>query len=113
MTIFVYAWTGLILGLLSLLEIQNVLVDRISKKYAWPFTFTLIGLSGIGVFMGRFQRWNSWDIFFYPGQVIQEITHVLTHPLAYLNTFGLALVVAVLMLLAYLTFFTLLENQPK
>ena len=62
-----------------------------------------IWLGGFGVFIGRFQRWNSWDIVTHPFMLIRQQIHVLLNPLDYLNTLGVAIVLSCFMLIGYLT----------
>ena len=58
------AWNALILGLLSLNDIQNVVADKFNKHIAWLFSITSLFLGAFGIYLGRILRWNSWDLFF-------------------------------------------------
>lgn len=102
-----FAWTGLILGLLSLLEIHDFLRQRIPNFIAHLMVFCFIQLSGIGIYMGRFQRWNSWDIIASPMAMIEEVGHTLLHPIEYGNTLGIAAVISGFMMIGYLIVFVL------
>ncbi len=103
MLFITFAWTGLMLGYASLFEVQRFLNDYFDKKIAWCVISIAIFLGGFGVFMGRFQRWNSWDIVHQPFKIIRQEIHVLTHPLQHLETLGLAAVLSSFMFLGYLT----------
>lgn len=103
MLFITFAWTGLMLGYASLFEVQRFLSRYFSEKIAWLAVSIAIFLGGFGVFMGRFQRWNSWDIVHHPFKIIRQEIQVLTHPLQYLETLGLAAVLSGFMLLGYLT----------
>ena len=98
-----FAWTGLLLGYASLFEIQHYLEKRFKKWIAWSVMVSAIWLGGFGVFMGRFQRWNSWDIVTHPFSLIKQQVHVLLNPFDYLNTLGVAVVLSGFMLIGYLT----------
>ena len=56
--IFIGAMLGLMLGLLGL----NVWYERIRGPWKIPFLAAVFVLSGIAVYIGRFLRYNSWDI---------------------------------------------------
>ena len=64
--IFTYAFVSLACGLLSLYWIQKVWTQVFSLNWSNAFTLGAIILSGYGIFLGRIERWNSWDIFMHP-----------------------------------------------
>jgi uncharacterized membrane protein len=103
MLIVSFAWTGLLLGYCSLFEIQRFLESRFKKWFAWFLTVSAIWLGGFGVYMGRFQRWNSWDIVTHPLSIFKQQVHILLNPTQYLATLGVAFVLSGFMLLGYLT----------
>lgn len=47
---------------ISLLNVGYYLKQRGLKQYVFPMELTLHGLSAIGIFLGRFLRFNSWNI---------------------------------------------------
>jgi uncharacterized membrane protein len=98
-----FAWTGLLLGYASLFEVQYFLEQRFNRFVVWSFVVTAIWLGGFGVYMGRFQRWNSWDILTDPLSLISQQVHILRHPLHYMSTLGVAILLSGFMLIGYLT----------
>jgi uncharacterized membrane protein len=77
-----FAWTGTFLGLVSL-YLMHTLVRRAAGSAAgWVFTLGVLALTGFGVYLGRFPRWNSWDLFVSPVALLVDIWQRLRHPLA-------------------------------
>lgn len=70
---FAFALTGLQVGLLSLFMVQQVLGQAFGKIRAWAMLMLIIWLTGFGVYMGRELRFNSWDIFTHPLQLVEEV----------------------------------------
>jgi uncharacterized membrane protein len=64
--ILLFAVTGLVLAFLSLHRMQSVVVRRHGWLAGWLFVFAVAFLSGFGVYLGRFERWNSWDVVVHP-----------------------------------------------
>ncbi len=61
-----FSFTGLLLGMVSLFMMQEIIRRTFGRWVGWAFVAVVTGLSSIGVYAGRFLRWNSWDIFFHP-----------------------------------------------
>jgi uncharacterized membrane protein len=57
-----FAFTGLLLGMVSLFLMQEIIRREFGRWAGWAFVAVVAGLSSAGVYMGRFLRWNSWDI---------------------------------------------------
>ncbi|MEA3208379.1 MAG: hypothetical protein QOE70_1436 [Chthoniobacter sp.] len=64
--IMAFALTGLFLGYLSLYLMQEIVRSRIGRWPSWAFVFVMLGLSAFGIYLGRFLRWNSWDVLLSP-----------------------------------------------
>ena len=65
-SIMAYAWTGLSLGYLSLYLMQEVVRARFGRVLEWCFVFVMLGAGTVGIYLGRFLRWNSWDVLRHP-----------------------------------------------
>lgn len=105
--IFVTALTGLLLGLYSLLVIHEVLDRFVSTKISWLIISFCVGLSGFGVYLGRFIRFNSWDFFTQPIYLLRSIKNQLTNPFALKTTAIFAIVTLVL----YVAFIIVLPSR--
>ena len=70
--ILIFALIGLVLGFLSLFLMQRLVARRHGWPAGWLFVGVVAGLSGFGIFAGRFLRWNSWDVVFSPIELISE-----------------------------------------
>lgn len=57
-----FAFTGLLLGIVSLFLMQEIVRREFGRWAGWAFVAGVAGLSSAGVYVGRFLRWNSWDI---------------------------------------------------
>jgi uncharacterized membrane protein len=103
----VAAWTGVILGVVSM----HLVHQRIERKFGavtgWIVVVVSVGLCAIGVVIGRFQRWNSWDLVTQPGAVAATTLDWVRSPLAHVQPTGVALAVGALFGLAYLTLWSL------
>jgi uncharacterized membrane protein len=67
------AWAGLALGFISLYLMQSVVRRRFGHLSGWAFALAVLGLSSFGVYLGRFERWNSWDVFTQPGALLADV----------------------------------------
>ncbi len=72
-----FSWTGLLLGIVSLYLMQEIVSKTFGKFSGWIFVFSTSILSSIGVYLGRFLRWNSWDVLDDPVQIMRESWHLL------------------------------------
>jgi uncharacterized membrane protein len=98
-----FAWTGLLLGLVSLHFMQEIVTRAFGRITGWLFTFFVTILSSIGIFLGRFYRWNSWDILGDPMPIAHDIWGWLRHPFQNLRVYGFTLLFTILFLFVYLT----------
>lgn len=61
--LFSSAYLGMIFFFYSLSHIEEIIKKTISKKWVIFLTVMLILLISFGIYIGRFLRFNSWDIF--------------------------------------------------
>lgn len=108
-----FAWSGLFLAVFSLRAMQNVVADFVGAPVSWLFVLVIVGLSGVGVYMGRFLRWNSWDLLVQPKTVLFDILHRLAHPLSNPGTFGVSILFSAFLLMCYLTLAAIPSNIAR
>lgn len=71
---------GLTAGFVGLFIFHNELIKRMYYKYAHILVGLLIILISFGVYLGRYLRWNSWDILINPGGILFDASDTLIHP---------------------------------
>ena len=75
-----FAWTGLLLGMVSLFLMQDIVRREFGRITGWLFVFAVGILASLGIYVGRFLRWNSWDLLFNPLERLKEFLYYSTHP---------------------------------
>ena len=65
-TILSFGLTGLFLGYLSLYLVQEIVRSYVGRAGSWVFVLVMLALSSVGIYLGRFLRWNSWDAILSP-----------------------------------------------
>ena len=86
--VFVFALNGLLLGLLSLIDMHGFISKSYSRKTSSITTFLICVLCGYGIYLGRFLRFNSWDILTEPLFLFEQIGSSLTRPKVWAMTFA-------------------------
>lgn len=105
-----FAWCGLLLGFNSLQKIHHRFFSGRNMTANIVFVFSLFFLGGIGIYLGRYQRWNSWDVLTDPGLLYDQFRLLLSDTIATLNMFSLALLFAVFLTLVYMKLFYFKSN---
>jgi uncharacterized membrane protein len=100
------ALAGLLLGLTSLFLIHAVARRLIGAFSAWALVVGALGLSSFGIYLGRVQRWNSWDVFVRPGSLFGDIAGGLLHPLSHPHPIAVTIVFTSFLLASYLVFYS-------
>jgi uncharacterized membrane protein len=101
--IFSFAWNGLILGFTSLWIVQGVIQSHYGRWAGWLLVGCTLTASSFGIYLGRFLRWNSWDIVTNPHDLTLDILERITNPLAHPKTIAVTILFSGFLLLAYLT----------
>jgi uncharacterized membrane protein len=102
--LMLFAWTGCFLGVSSLQMMQRIVRRRIGRIWSWIFVVATLGLSGVGIYMGRFLRFNSWDLLLRPGHLLGNIFDALANPMAHQRAIGVSMLFSLFMLVCYVTF---------
>lgn len=92
-----FALTGLVLGYVSLRLVQGVVARYLGVWGSWAFVVGALLLSSYGIYVGRFLRWNSWDLFVSPLSLARDMAGSLFE----LRTFTVTLSLAILFTATY------------
>lgn len=77
MSFIVYA---LFIFYFTVKDMRAIVQTKINLKYINPLTILIFILCGFGIYLGRFLRWNSWDIIQDPLGLLYDIWHRIRHP---------------------------------
>ncbi len=86
-----FAWTGLMYGIFSLLDIEVFVSRWMEKSKVTVFLIALLFLCSFGIYLGRYLRWNSWDILQNFDELIFDISDRIFNPLIHPRTWGFTL----------------------
>ena len=104
-----FAWTGIVLGFVSLYLMHAVARDRLGVVGGWSAALAILGLTAAGVYIGRFLQWNSWDIVVRPGQRLAQIAPNLDQAPVLAHAVAMTLLLTALLTATYRPFYTLVR----
>jgi uncharacterized membrane protein len=101
--IFSFSWNGILGGIVSLRRVE-IVIEILGGR---PFSVLLVGvvmwLSAFGIYIGRYLRYNSWDVVTDPFSLAGEIMNMIFHPLQNGYAWGMTLLYSVFMTFLYFT----------
>ena len=101
MLIFSVALSGLALFFLALFGIKNVL------EWLWGYIVAeisvvfIVFLCSFGIYLGRYLRFNSWDVLSNPNDLFDEIGNQLINSSIYTRVVGVTLLYGTFLLVGY------------
>ena len=104
MVLMWFSWTGLLLGIVSLYLMHDIVHREFGRWVGWALVFAVSVLSGLGVYIGRFIRWNSWDLLTDPVRIAQEFMQGAQDPS--LRSIGFTVTFAAFFLFIYLMLYS-------
>lgn len=97
-----FAWNGLLLGVLSVRQMEKFLLRGSSLREELLFLYPVMWLNALGVYIGRYLRYNSWDVVKNPFDLFDDIARMIIHPFRNRPAWDMILCFSILMTLIYL-----------
>ena len=86
-----FSVTGMFLFYISLNDMFLLLKSQFSSNFAWFLSVFVLFLSGFGIYLGRYLRWNSWDIIHKPQLLLHDVFTRIMHPTQHPKTWGITI----------------------
>jgi uncharacterized membrane protein len=99
-----FVLSGCFLAVVSLHSMQQLVHQLYGRWMSWLFALGAIACAGIGIYLGRVQRWNSWDIFFAPQHILTDILMIIRHPLDNIHRIALSGVAVIVLVICYVMY---------
>jgi uncharacterized membrane protein len=96
-----YAATGMLVCYASVADVEAALAPRLGLAAKAAGIGALL-LCGFGIYLGRVERWNSWDLLTSPKALARQSLHPLAHPVAHHGAWEISIVYGVGLVLGYL-----------
>lgn len=106
-----FAWTGLVYGFISLMDIQFFLKKYISNILINMITVILLFMASFGIYLGRYLRWNSWDIISNPFGLFNDIFDRFLNPFDHPRTWGMTILMGILLNMMFFSIKLLKEKN--
>jgi uncharacterized membrane protein len=107
------AFTGLVLGFLSLYLMHSIVARRYGGLAGWAFITAAAGLGSFGMYLGRFLRFNSWDVFLKPAQVYHGLGNWAGSYMYHPSSIAFSFLFATFLFTAYLMLYALTQLSPS
>jgi len=104
-----FGCTGILLGVRSLEHIHELIEDAYGRVAGWMMSTSVALLCGLGIYIGRFLRWNSWDLVTRPKAIFADMAARFLHPTDHVQTWGFTIVFGV----SLLTLYAAMRSTPR
>jgi uncharacterized membrane protein len=98
-----FAWNGLILGIVSVRQVEKILQSVLPKTNEMFFLVPIMLLNAFGIYVGRYLRFNSWDVIGNPFELMGNISALVLYPSAYKSAWAMISCYAVLLSFIYVS----------
>lgn len=98
-----FAWAGYLLGLVSLLYMHGTVRGLFGRTAGWACIALATVAAGFGIYLGRFGRWNSWDAFTRPADLVSSIVVRFADPTSHPRFLAFSALSSALIAVGYLT----------
>lgn len=93
---------GLLVGFASL-ELVRTLVTVVAGRLAgWALTLVVLAATGFGIYLGRFSRYNSWDVLSRPRRILYDVRSAAAEPLSNSRAVAVSAVFTAFVTVSYL-----------
>ncbi len=92
---------GLLVGYVSLYLVQLVFAASFGKIRSWIMSLVVLGLCGFGIYLGRFARYNSWDILSRPRSLLYDVRSVAFEPLSNKRAIAVSIIFTSFLVVTY------------
>lgn len=106
-----FAWTGFFLAIVSLRTMQLMVKNHLGWLLSWLFAGGILALAGIGIYLGRFSRWNSWDIFLSPQEIFFDVAVRVANPFSNLSFYSFTSIITAFLIICYLMFISIRRDS--
>ena len=93
---------GLLVGFVSLRMVQLIINASFGRPWGWTVSIGVLGLSGVGIYLGRFARYNSWDILSRPRSLLYDVQSMAFDPISNQRAIAVSLLFALFLIVFYL-----------
>ncbi len=100
---------GLLLGYTSLYIMHRHLLTRASRKRAHTIIGLVLLVCSFGIYLGRFLRWNTWDVVLNPAGLLFDVSDRFISPRSYPQTYTITLTFFVLLAGMYVVVWNLIS----
>lgn len=97
------AWNGLMLGIVSLLQVEHFLRLHLSSFKVNISVAAIILLCAYGIYVGRFLRFNSWDVLTNTNAVLHQLGSSIVHPAHHISIWAFTMFFGAMLGLVYYT----------
>lgn len=101
--IFSFAWIGMLLGILAVSKMETVFRLFLKNKNILLFIYPVMWLIAWGIYIGRYLRFNSWDVITNPFSLFGDIAEMFSDPFKYSYAWGMIFCFSVFITLVYLS----------
>lgn len=96
------AGAGTLFGYLSLIDVHIVAQRKFGVTIGWIIACGSLMLCGFGIYLGRFLRWNSWNAFNRPFELLKAVVGQFVDAGPHPNPLAVTLVYGVGLIIGYL-----------
>lgn len=107
--LFIASFIGIVLGFVSLRKAERFLRTYFTAGMVSALIALLLFLGSFGVYLGRFERWNSWDVVHNPLGLAVNIIDCFINPVENYKVWG----ITVLFTLTYYVLYFFMSQLPK
>ncbi|MBS1926135.1 MAG: DUF1361 domain-containing protein [Bacteroidetes bacterium] len=107
--LFMASLIGIVLGFVSLRKAERFLRTYFTAGMVSALIALLLFLGSFGVYLGRFERWNSWDVVHNPLGLAVNIMDCFINPVENYRVWG----ITVLFTLTYYVLYFFMSQLPK
>jgi uncharacterized membrane protein len=98
-----FAWNGLLLGVLSVRQMEKIFLPYFGIRSEFFFLYPVMWLNAFGIYIGRYMRFNTWDVITNPFELFGDILYMLVHPFRHFPQWSMICCFSILMTIIYLS----------
>lgn len=92
---------GLAFGFMSVYMVHMQVLKRVRERSAYGLIAILFLAVSFAICLGRYTRWNTWDVLLRPAGLLFDVSDRVINPDAHLQTYQTTVVLFLLLLASY------------